>query len=177
MINMNVNDAQLTRLGLEYSTAKVIAQRINELPSSLSTDKFWQVISKEILTPEHPFELHLYLYSSIFADWDSTKGPPPAWIPTDKISSSTNIATAMKELDINSYDELFQWSIQNRESFWDFMIKKLNIHFNISPSDILDHSSPGESLRWLTDVKFNIVDSCFQATEDSIVIIAQPGLH
>jgi len=68
MINMNVNDAQLTRLGLEYSTAKVIAQRINELPSSLSTDKFWQVILKEILTPEHPFELHLYLYSSIFAD-------------------------------------------------------------------------------------------------------------
>ena len=80
----------------------------------------------------------------------------------------------MKELDINSYDELFQWSIQNRESFWDFMIKKLNIHFNISPSNILDHSSPGESLRWSTDAKFNIVDSCFQATEDSIAIIAQP---
>ena len=171
---MNLNVERIADFGLEKPAAKALAQRINELSSSFTSAQLWQLISKELLTPEHPFELHHYLYNSVFANWDSTKGPPPAWIPADEISTSTNIASVMRGLNIKSYDELFQWSIQNRESFWDLMIKRLNIQFKNSPSEILDHLSPPESPRWLIDAKLNIVDSCFQATEDAIAIIAQP---
>ncbi len=170
---MNLKIERIAEIGLERSAANSMAQQINELSLSLSEAQLWQVISKKILTREHPFELHLYLYNSVFANWDSTKGPPPAWIPTDEIRNATNIAVVMKALNIDSYDAFFQWSIQNREAFWDFIIKKLNILFKESPTDILDHSTPIESPRWLTSAKFNIVDSCFQAPEDAMAIITQ----
>jgi acetyl-CoA synthetase len=171
---MNLNIEQIIGFGLKQPAAIALAQRINELSSSLTVDKLWQVISKEILTPDHPFELHLFLFNTVFTNWDSSNGPPPAWIPTEEIINSTNITTVMKELNINSYDEFFQWSIQNRDPFWKLMINRLNIQFKIAPTKTLDTSSPSESPCWLPDAQFNIVDSCFQAAEDAIAIIAQP---
>ena len=174
LTEMNLNVEQITGFGLEQPAAKELVERINELSSSLTTEKLWQVISQDILSPDHPFELHLFLFDAVFFNWDSSKGPPPAWIPTDEIITSTNITSVMRELNIKSYDELYQWSIQNRDSFWELMINRLNIQFKVAPTETLDTSSSSESPRWLTNAQFNIVDSCFQADKDAIAIIAQP---
>ena len=170
---MNLTVNQIVEFGVDQSNALTLIKRINELTPSLTLDKLWQVISKEILTPDHPFELHLFLFNYVFSNWDYSIGPPPAWIPTEEIINSTNIISVMKELNINSYDEFFQWSIQNRESFWKLMINRLNIQFIAPPTETLNLSSSLEAPCWLTGAKFNIVDSCFQASDNLIAIIAQ----
>ena len=157
---MNLNIEQITGFGLEQPAAKALVERINELSSSLTAEKLWQVISKDILTPDHPFELHLFLFDAVFFNWDSSKGPPPAWIPTDEIITSTNITSVMRELSIKSYDELHQWSIQNRDSFWELMINRLNIQFKVAPTETLDTSSSSESPRWLTKYRGVPSGSC-----------------
>ena len=60
---MNLTVNQIVEFGVAPSNALTLIKRINELTPSLTLDKLWQVISKEILTPDHPFELHLFLFN------------------------------------------------------------------------------------------------------------------
>ena len=116
------------------------------------------------------------LYSTIFADWDSSKGEPPVWIPDRDRIQATNIAALMQELNLASYGGLHAWSIQNRAQFWEVMIKRLDISFQAKYTQIVDLSRGIESPKWLLGARLNIVDSCFQADKNDTAIIWQkPG--
>ena len=46
----------------------------------------WRRISKEVLSPHYPYELHRLLLDHCFGNWPSQSlGPPPAWIPTPQV--------------------------------------------------------------------------------------------
>lgn len=168
-----VTVGRLLKTGLEEPMAERLAQGVNQLIKSLPAPACWQKISKEILHPNHPFELHELLFSTVFSDWDMRQGPPPAWIPSEGFIKTTNIAQLMEELIIGSYKELHAWSVQNGEEFWNILIKKLGIQFKQVYRKIVNLSSGVESPRWLVDAKLNIADSCFNAPHDAVAIIYQ----
>ncbi|MBC8232653.1 AMP-binding protein [bacterium] len=171
---------KLTERGLEKSEAMDMLQRMNQLIPALPAPERWRKITQEILSPHHPFQIHKLLHEAVFSDWDSQKGPTPAWFPSDYLVQTANIARLMKELNLNSYEELHAWSVQNRSDFWNLMIQKLGIRFKQAyPKScdfgyIVNLSRGAEYPRWLVDAKFNIVDSCFNAPNNSPAIVFQP---
>ncbi|MBM3238262.1 AMP-binding protein [Candidatus Poribacteria bacterium] len=174
---------QLTERGLEEPVAVDMLRCINQLLSSLSASECWRKISQEVLTPHHPFQLHQFLYEIVFSAWDTQQGPPPAWFPSDELMQNANIAKLMRELKLNSYEELQAWSVQNCADFWNLMIQKLGIRFKQAFTNIVHLSCGVEYPQWLVDAKLNIVDSCFsppcgppinRGTEEAPAIVFQP---
>jgi acetyl-CoA synthetase len=80
----------------------------------------------------------------------------------------------MHELKISSYPELHAWSAQHRAEFWDMMIRRLGIRFREPYTQLVDLSQGAEFPKWLVNARFNIAESCFQAPDDAVAIIAQP---
>ena len=161
----------LLECGLPAAEAEKFIAAISSLDVTLKPTQTWQWITRHLLKPQHPFQLHQYLHRAVFADWDSAMGPAPAWIP-DQIET-TNIAWLMKETGQQTYPQLYKWSITDRPAFWATMIQRLAVRFNKPYSSVLDLSDGVEHPRWLTGAELNVVDSCFRSPDDSPAIICQ----
>lgn len=161
---------QLVTCGLEKAEALKITEAVNQILPTQSPTACWYEISRYILTPQHPFVLHQLLYETIYADFDrTTHGPPPAWFPTDEDTTEANITRLMAELHIKTYLEFHAWSITNRDTFWQMMIDTLGIKAaDVYPKAQRDATGIATKL-----AKLNIVDSCFNAPNDAIAIVAQ----
>lgn len=100
-----------------------------------------------------------------------TKSSP--WTPSQDFIKTTNIAWLADQAGVASYEELHQWSVKNRETFWRLVIERLGIRFQKAFSRILDLSQGVEAPDWLVGAQLNIVESCFAAPPDSAAIIHQ----
>jgi len=133
------------------------------------------------LTSHHPFQVHKFLYETVFSGWDSKKGPPPAWFPSEEQKEKTNIAELMRALKLNSYQELHAWSVENRSDFWNLMIQgsagfkpATPIRFKRTFTELVSLSHGVERPQWFVNAKLNIADSCFNAPGDCPAIVFQP---
>ena len=161
---------QLIACGLEKAEALQITEAVNRILSTQSPTACWYEISRYILTPQHPFALHQLLYETVYADFDRpTHGPPPAWFPTDEDIAKANITRLMAELHIKTYPEFHAWSIANRDTFWQMMIDVLGI----KATDVYTEAQQDATGIATKLAKLNIVESCFNAPNDAIAIIAQ----
>ena len=161
---------QLIACGLEKAEASQITEAVNQILPTQSPTACWYEISRYILTPQHPFALHQLLYETVYADFDRAKyGTPPAWFPTDEDITEANITNIMAELHIKTYPEFHVWSITHRDTFWQMMIDRLGIkatETNAEPQK--DATGIATHL-----AKLNIVESCFNASDDAIAITTQ----
>lgn len=164
----------LIECGLEEAEAADTLSRVNQLQSTLPASARWVEITQKILTPDQPFALHKLLHETIFADWDAAQGPPPAWLPSKDQIQITNIAQAMRALNLSSYEDLHAWSVQHPDKFWGFMIHRLGIRFKREFTRVVDLSDGAASPHWLVDAELNIVESCFNAPDDAPAIVFQP---
>ena len=96
-----------------------------------------------------------------------------SWYPTDDVLKSSNIYQMMRTNDFESYKEFWKWSATEKDSFWEQTIKNLQIQFHQPYTSLLDVSKGVERASWLKGAKLNIVDSCFQNTDESIALIFQ----
>lgn len=96
-----------------------------------------------------------------------------AWVPSPAFINTTNIAWLMKQVGVDSYEELHRWSVEHREEFWKLVIGRLDIRLRRAFSRVMDLSGGVESPRWLPDAQLNIVESCFTAPPKSPAIIHQ----
>lgn len=97
----------------------------------------------------------------------------PVWVPSIEQIQATNIAALMQDLKIHTYADLHSWSIRDRAAFWDVMIQRLGIRFQEPYTEIVDLSQGVEFSQWLVNARLNIVESCFQASEDKTAIVFQ----
>lgn len=165
---------QIVSSGLKKDAAAAMLPQIHQWLSSLPARDCWQHLTQYILKPNHPFPLHQLLYETTFFDWEESQGVPPAWFPTHQQIQDTHIAALMRELQLSSYLELHTWSTQHRTEFWHLMIQRLNIRFKQKYTQIVDLSQGVEFPKWLVGARFNIVESCFQASEQQPAIVFQP---
>jgi len=109
------------------------------------------------------------------ASGNFTKGSlaPPAWVPSPAFINTTNMAWLMRQVGVDSYEELHRWSVQHREEFWKLVIGRLDIRLRRPFSRVMDLSGGVESPCWLPDARLNIVESCFTAPPKSPAIIYQ----
>lgn len=133
----------------------------------------WELVSKKILKPNHPFAFHLALFKKIYPQGLEHPESAPIYFANSK---STNIETALKTLSISNYKELHKWSTENYKDFWKFIIEKLNIKFKTIPEKICDSTNP-ENPSWLVNAKLNIIESCFQANPSQTALIYEDENH
>ena len=161
---------QIIACGLEKAEASKIAEVVNRiLPTQVPTT-CWSEISRHILTPQHPFPLHQLLYETVYTDFDRvTQGPPPAWFPTDADITEANITCLMADLHIKTYPEFHAWSVANRDTFWQMMMDILDIKATDTYTEA-QRDATGITTKL---AKLNIVESCFNAPNNTIAIVTQ----
>lgn len=161
---------ELIACGLDKTEASKIAEAVNRILPTQSPTACWDEISRYILTPQHPFALHQFLYERVYADFDRARyGPPPAWFPTDEDITEANISRLMAELHIKTYPEFHAWSVAHRDTFWQMMIDVLGIKATKTYTEA-QKDATGISTKL---AKLNIVDSCFHAPDEAIAIVTQ----
>ena len=164
---------QLIELGLESTTAHTFTEKINSYLQTLSAEQAWEHISKNILTPQLPFKLHLFLFSLCYPDWQTSPNTAAAWIPDHAFIATTHIAKWMAKLNLSSLTEFHAWTVQHHFVFWQQIIDALDIQFVKKPEKIADLSNGIENPHWLIGAKFNITDSCFKADPAQIAVVTQ----
>ena len=161
---------QLIACGLEKAEASKTAEAVNRILPTQSPTACWYEISRYILTPQHPFALHQFLYEIVYANFDRAKyGPPPAWFPTDEDITKANITPIMAELHIKTYPEFHAWSVANRDTFWQLMIDTLDI----KATDVYTEAQKDATGIATKLANLNIVESCLNTADDAIAIITQ----
>lgn len=76
----SITVAEIQALGISSDVARKVHREVAEIVSKYGagTPDTWSQISKQVLTPDLPFQLHQMLYYGCYTDF----GPdPPAWIP------------------------------------------------------------------------------------------------
>jgi acetyl-CoA synthetase len=97
----------------------------------------------------------------------------PFWNPSKKIIEHSNIYKMMQEKDFDNYQDFWKWSVTNKEDFWEATVRNLEIKLDKKYTSILDISKGVVNAQWLKNSKYNIVDSCFQNSENSSAVIFQ----
>jgi len=77
----------------------------------------------------------------------------------------------MRDLGHASYDDLFAWSVREREAFWGEMVLRTGVRFRTPPERILDPDSTAAAPRWLPGAVFNIAESCLAGASDSPAVV------
>lgn len=145
-----------------------LAKEINACLANHSAEDAWKIISQQLLTRDHPFSLHLMLFSHIYPKWPAHPEGAPAWIPSE--NQPSNIANTMAELHFANYQELYAWSIHSYIDFLQYIIHKL-ITFRKKPDQWLQVNKTTQLPHWLVGAKMNIIDSIFVNASDKTAII------
>jgi len=97
----------------------------------------------------------------------------PFWKPSKEIIEQSNIYKMMQKIGVDNYNDFWKWSVVNKEVFWEATVQNLGIKLAKQYTSILDISKGVENPQWLKNAKLNIVDSCFQNSDESIAVIFQ----
>lgn len=76
----------------------------------------------------------------------------------------------MNRQGFDRYDELFAWSCDHRDAFWQTVIDDIDILFEVSPSAVRGSSDPTQP-EWLPDALFNVVASCLDHGDEATAIV------
>jgi acetyl-CoA synthetase len=140
----------------------------------------WSRISKQILQPSDPFQIHRDLFRENYREWDSGRGPEPAVLPEQATISASNLGMWLKELGFESYSEIHDFSVSQKEEFTKQVVERLNIRFQEKFDQVLDLSQGVERPSWFKGARMNIVDSIFDgelehAAERTAVVFQREG--
>lgn len=95
------------------------------------------------------------------------------WTPSQEIIEEANLTQSMRELNFSDFKKFHQWSTENFQEFWRYVIHKLKIVFQTTPTDICDLSAGIESPCWFPQAKMNIAESCFTAPKEYTALLFQ----
>ncbi|MBL90235.1 MAG: AMP-dependent synthetase [Myxococcales bacterium] len=167
-IKLKISPEELQGSGLDEKEAAWLSEKIAGLKEG-SPSGVWQALSKTVLTPHMPFELHRTLYAHTYRDWDEQQlGPRPAWIPSEAEKARTNLAKLLPGDDLKS---LHHHSIHAPEIYWPNILSALRINFHKPPKKMVRLVDDVEKASWFPDSKLNIATSCFDRRRSGDVVL------
>ncbi len=176
---ITISEQQLVGSGVDAALAKEAVPKINALLAAISEapvagTQRWAALKDNFLLPSHPMALHRALFELAYTGWDEAKqGLRPAWMPTEKQMATTNISALLKANKLKDVNALYQFSINESQSFWQQVVDKMGIVFSgAAPKTLVDVSSP-ETPKWFPDAKLNSAESCFVAPPSATAILYQ----
>lgn len=85
---------------------------------------------------------------------------PIAWRPLPEVIDRAQLTKFMKQVGVSTFDELYQYSIENVEQFTAEVLKFLDIKFDPPYKKLLDTSNGIEFPNWLEGAGLNITEMC-----------------
>ena len=98
------------------------------------------------------------------------------WKPQDYHFKSSNIAKFISQinekflLEIDQYDQLYEWSINNPSIFWDNISKFCDINFSHQPKNILERHESFIGSKWFEGATLNFAENLLKHKDDSLAI-------
>jgi acetyl-CoA synthetase len=172
-MTMKLDRVSLVTAGASKVQAASIWNALQAVPAGASPAEVWSRLTSSALDPTVPFPVHELVFRSVYAQWDHSQGPPPAWRPTPEEIAQSNIADFCRKTGRRSFEDLRAWSASHRAEFWGNVIVALGIRFRVEPRHVLDDSGGPESARWLPGARMNIAESCFNAPAERTAVIYQ----
>jgi acetyl-CoA synthetase len=158
---------ELVGCGVAESDARALAAIVAEVFAEPDPLLRWRRLSKEALRPDHPHALHQLLFRRSYAGWDSRRGPPPVWVPSDEEIAASNLGSVMG----GDYAAFWRRSVEQPEAHWSAMLDRLSIRPERSPDRIVDASGGAEQARWLVGMRLNIADSALARDPDRTAVV------
>src|SRR5215203_2938937 len=81
-------------------------------------------------------------------DTNLLENQPVAWTPTPEVIERSQLMRFMKQVGVETWDELYQFSIRDVEKFTEEVIKFLDIRFDPPCEKLLDTSNGIEFPEW-----------------------------
>ena len=97
----------------------------------------------------------------------------PDWVPRPEQIEKSNIGWLMRHLGDKTYEEVYAWSVHQREEYWKLVLERVGVRFQRPYHQVLDLSQGIEQASWLSGAMLNIVESCFNASPESPAIVHQ----
>ena len=158
--------------GLPQVDAEALASRFAAAMTQGDPLGSWRRISKEVLEPGHPEELHRLAHRRVFEGWDPSRGPAPIWVPSEEEIAASNLGRA----GAREWSAFHRASVAEPETFWPTMLERLGIAFERSPERMVDVSDGVEQARWLPGARLNIAASALEGPDDrTAVVVAGEG--
>lgn len=162
------------------TTKEQIEQWLDEIESSVAeTDpvRRWQSLVERTRELPCSFAPTMELLWKRCREQDPFKdGIVPIWFPSNHELTCSNVTNWMAELEIQDYSSFHSWTTANRGEFWQQAVDRLGIRFRQRSKVAIDLAQGADKPAWFPGATLNIAESCFQAGDDSIAIIAQrPG--
>lgn len=171
LLEQPVTSDELLALSVPLEQVGQLAAAINSNLSHRTPELRWHSIASQVLTPSLPFELHTWLFHSVYFDGEHPTENPIAWLPSDSEMGDSNVARLMQLVGANDYSALHHWTADNRADYWNLVVKELGIRFSSEEAPtLLDQNDPNS---WLPAKRFNIAESCFLAESEKIAVVSQ----
>ncbi|XP_018020110.1 acetoacetyl-CoA synthetase-like, partial [Hyalella azteca] len=118
--------------------------------------------------------------SPLHKDLNNISKPKALWHPSGRyISEGSNIKCFMRSVNedfnlaIESYKELYDWSIENYSDFWSHWWKRGGFISSHPPSQtVTEHKSIAELPKWFVGARLNFAENLLRFRDESPAIIA-----
>jgi len=85
---------------------------------------------------------------------------PIAWTPTPEVIERSRLMQFMRQIGVETWDELYEFSIRDVEKFTDEVLRFLDIKFDPPYGKLLDTTDGIEYPKWLNGAGLNITTMC-----------------
>jgi acetyl-CoA synthetase len=93
-------------------------------------------------------------------DTNLLENQPIAWTPTPDVIERAQLTKFMKQVGISTFDELYQFSINETEKFTEEVLRFLDIKFDPPYEKLLDLSNGAPFPNWCSGAGLNITEMC-----------------
>ena len=91
---------------------------------------------------------------------DNLENQPIAWTPTKEVIKRAQLTKFMHQVGVNTWDELYQFSISDVAKYTEEVLKFLDIKFDPPYEQLLDTSEGIEWSKWYVGGGLNISEMC-----------------
>jgi len=98
------------------------------------------------------------------------------WKPSLDVISNTNIESlrnlinSYHSIELETYQELYDWSIQNIENFWKIVWEDCEIIFSKNYSSILDDQNKMPGAKWFNSSRLNFAENLLKFKNENLAI-------
>ena len=101
----------------------------------------------------------------------------PLWVPSDERRQQANITRFIEQvnawygLDINSYADLYRWSVDNIPDFWAAVWDFVGIKYSQRYEQVVDDLTKFPGARWFPGARLNFAENLLRYRDDRLAII------
>jgi acetoacetyl-CoA synthetase len=101
------------------------------------------------------------------------------WSPSEERVKKANMTNYMnylkdnKNLSFNSYDDVYEWSIENRADFWASLWEYFEVIYSKPYDSILENPDEMLESKWFSGARLNFAENLLKYRDDEIALVFQ----